>query len=457
MALHSGSSRALAWAVVVCALAACTPAVTSLPDIDPTDSPAPQDSADPSDTDAADTDTVAAACPAFDPAAARARAVGWEPAASGDVSALAGASWHVARTTLQTHGLPSSGSVAVSPPAVLAPLLVTTLGAAGDTRSQLEALVGGSVDPTAAQLVTAVQAFLQPDAPWRAQWGVGMWMVDRYAPRASWRSAVAPLLDAGMPQQVDPFSAEGVLRAIDVWGQRTPCSGSAPFQFDWGTTTVLQSRFAFAVPWGSALVSVEGVPALTFTADDGAVIRLRPLGSALDETLHRVATDDLLAVRRPLVGPLEVVWLVPQGEGTVASLLDTLDGAALTGVLAQTEPVLAVLEVAPVNTDAPIDLKTVWSALGASQAFLVDGPDFSAFVDDPEYYLKDAQHVHAVRLDAEGVVGWASTSIAGGIPTGGGTPEEIRIDRSHLWGVRDRDTGVWWSVSWVDRPTVPVP
>ncbi len=218
--------------------------------------------------------------------------------------------------------------------------------------------------------------------------------------------------------------------------------------------SLILSRFAFAVPWRDALVEApEGSPPLTFTADDGDILSLDALGTPSTELLHRAVTEDLLLVRRPLVDTLDVVWIQPTGADGVAELLDVLDGEALEDLLADTEPVEATLEVPPASTDTPIDLKAVWSDLGATDVFHEQKADFSAFVSDPAFHLKDAQHVHAVQLDAEGVMGWASTSITGGLPVGSGLAEHLRIDRSHLWGVRDRATGVWWSVSWVDRPT----
>ncbi len=186
---------------------------TVLPDRVGTDDTQAVDSGLAQDPGPTDSDAAAASCAAFDADAARARTVTWTPAASADASSFAHASWHVARSTLRSVGLPASGSVAVSPPAVLAPLLVTALGASGTSREQLEVLVGAPIDATGQQLVAEVRDLADPDAPWRAEWGVGMWLADRLQPLPSWQDDAGPLLDAGMPSAVAPFTEAAGMRS----------------------------------------------------------------------------------------------------------------------------------------------------------------------------------------------------------------------------------------------------
>ncbi|MCB9665218.1 MAG: hypothetical protein H6732_13995 [Alphaproteobacteria bacterium] len=393
-----------------------------------------------------------AACPRFDAATARARAVGWSHPAVAALPTAAAASLRVGLDLLRADA-GDAAAYAVSPPAVLAPLVLLLAGADDPTRAELQSLLGVDLDATvlADELVQASRSLAVADAPWSSSWAVGAFADAGLGVREDWAAAAAALLE-GPVEAPTPWTPPVVDRAVAAWEAGTPCAGASGLEVSEQTRLVLLARWALSAPWASPLVD-EGVPPLAFQPDAGPSVQVEALRTPHTEPLRRAAVPGGVAIRRPLVGDLEVVWLLPDAGLTVRAFLGGLDAEAVAQAVADAAPFDALLVVPPSRVRSTTDLVDAWGRQGVSSAFVAETARFDRLTPIRGLHLDVARHVVALELGAQAVSAAATTVVTGAVPGSGDLPAEIvLVDRSHVWGVRDAATGVWWSLSWVRQP-----
>jgi serpin B len=199
---------------------------------------------------------------------------------------------------------------------------------------------------------------------------------------------------------------------------------------------VLTNALYFKARW-----SYEFLKSMTadapFTAQSGATVQVPMMHSEL--TTGQVVSDDYVAVAVPYdLNQLELVAIMP-APGTFDSFVSGLDAATVTRIAGELEPAAVQLSFPKLTIEAEVPLKDRLIALGMRSAFAPGNADFSALTD-VDIVISDAFHRATISIDEEGTVAAAATAFVA-VPTS--APEiiiPIVLDHPFVFFVRDVET-----------------
>jgi serpin B len=354
-------------------------------------------------------------------------------------------------------GAAAGQNLAISPYSIAVALAMTANGAAGETRAQLEAGIGGiaveQANPGLAALTTHVESlagtrqksdgeqaeieldaanalFGQRGVAWEqpflealaADYGAGMRVVDFEGATEEARAAVnawtAEQTRDRIPAILPPGSVDALTRLALV--------------------NTLYLKAPWETPFEESLTEDAG-----FTLLDGSVVSV-PTMHAGPDPLEVAEGPGWQAVRIPYAGRELAMTVVLPDEGRYADVEADLvaNGAAAYLEVPLRDAPLSVRVALPrwtFRTEAPLHEALV--GLGVEAPFDPRAADFSAMTDDADLYVGGVFHQVFVAVDEEGTEAAAATAVVMQDESAPVVDVDFTVDRPFLFVVHDVEHG----------------
>lgn len=335
-----------------------------------------------------------------------------------------------------------------SPYSVAAALGLAAQGAAGDTRAELEGLLGGELDEHAALLAGAAELaddgaaeppllavsntlWARPDIAVTERFGEQL----RRWPNGS-------IADA--PFSAEPEAARRMINqdVADTTRGLIP-ELIPPGALTASTVAALVNALYLKVGWRHRFAERATRPEPFTGAGEVPTMRLT-------ERLGYAHHGGWQVVVLPAAGGVEAVVLLPDAELPTAE--PALDAATLAELLAQPRTLRVELHLPRFRMEVASPLTEVLRQLGVRAMFRRDA-DFSRLSPDP-LHVSDVLHKAVLRLDEQGLEGAAATAVM--MKLAAFVREEqplvVRVDRPFLLLVRHAATGAVYFLARVVRP-----
>ncbi len=326
----------------------------------------------------------------------------------------------------------------VSPMSVLFALAMTANGAAGETRQQMESVLGAPVEQLNGYLSGLRQAALESGALNIAN---AVWCEpEELVPlRPDFETAIRDWYGAELFRQ--PFT-RATLEQINQWvkeqtdGQIEEILSDLPQE----TVMCLVNALSFDAEWMEPFREDQIGPA-DFTQADGTVKETDFLYG-----MESVYLENELATgfRKDYAGgDFAFVALLPKEGVTPEEVLDRLDGEALQALLEGAQEASVDLSLPMFQVEGGYALKEILAAMGMPDAFDVDEADFSHMSATP-LYIGQVVHKTSLTLTAMGTRAGAATAVmvdaAGALDPNG--YKSVQLDRPFVYMIIHRETNL---------------
>jgi serpin B len=347
-------------------------------------------------------------------------------------------------------------NIVFSPFSVESALAMVRNGAAGQTRAEMDEVLGATgaaggdtLDRALNALDTALRAHDGPVVVGPVTGEIGLrtsnalWAQDGMVLYAAFLDALARHYGAGV-EVVDFIRATEAARArINAYvAERT--NGRIPTVLPAGSLTedtrfVLTNTVWFKAPWAKEFSPQGDLP---FHRADGTTVNVPTMathsGSAGVVPGRYGSGEGWKAAEVPyLGGALSMVVIVPDD---LARFEAGLDGARLAAITGGLDGDLQSVQMPRWRTRTSTSLPEQLAALGLRRAFS-DGAEFTD-LSPTHTKLDDVIHQAFVAVDEKGTEAAAATAVIGGItsvPVPRGTP--MVVDRPFVYAIRDVATG----------------
>lgn len=190
-----------------------------------------------------------------------------------------------------------------------------------------------------------------------------------------------------------------------------------------------------------------------FTKDDGSAVTTDFMKD--ERTVPVAQSGDLLLMELPYEDDdLQALFLLPAPGQPIAQAVATLTPPQLDSLVGQLTETAAKLAIPPFEVRQRTELAGPLAALGMTSAFSEQDADFSA-LSSMHTSVSAVQHEAWLKVAERGTEGAAATGtgVAGAAPGGMGYPE-IRFDRPFVFLVRVRSTGAIAFAAAIADPSV---
>ncbi|MGC5627160.1 serpin family protein [Georgenia sp. Z1344] len=344
---------------------------------------------------------------------------------------------------------PDQDTLVVSPSSLATALAMVGAGSDGETRSEVEELLGSDVDGAleAIQALRAERADLDQDPativldplPDHAILHTANQVVlrDDVVPEQDWLDTVSHRLGAGVVATSSPDEMQDVL---DEWVRLHTAELVEESGIDAraDTVLVLQDAMLVASAWldrfDEAATTDDG-----FTLAGGEVVEVPTMHAEAPLTYAEV--DGHQATSLPLLDGLRLEVVLP-GEGTAPAELTAQDWAAIADGLDGADQVALDLALPRADVETSFGLAPVLTELGAVELF-GPTPDLSRMLPGDGYVIDQAVQQARLQIGEEGVVAAAVTEIAVAESGVAQPPEraEMIVDRPYAVRIVDGETG----------------
>jgi serpin B len=159
------------------------------------------------------------------------------------------------------------------------------------------------------------------------------------------------------------------------------------------------------------------------------------------------------AVEIPYAGTPVSMFLVMPAEGTADTFEQSLDGAALEGIIAAMMPHSVDVTMPKFSFASSASLNEALQGLGMGVAF-GDAADFSGMLKGGGIQIQDVIHKAVIDVNEAGTEAAAATAVIIAATGGGGfgEPAAIVLDRPFFFFIRDVPTGALLFAGRVNDP-----
>ncbi len=342
---------------------------------------------------------------------------------------------------------------AISPYSIQVALAMTRNGARGQTRAEMDSVLGVQ-DPGGAAYDESMNALDQLLLSRAGDYDIGdgkKVTLELSTANALWgQQGVTfeqPFLDdlarwygAGMRLVDYDGATEQARKTINGWvsdetheriPELIPSGAISP-----ATVLVLTNAVYLKAPW-----------ARPFRKEDTADAPFHRLdGSSVDVPMMHQSTklsfaegDGYAAVQLPYAGNKLAMLLVVPDEGQFDAVMAGMDAAALDGIAAGLSGYQVTLAMPKFEFRTQVGLNDVLSQLGMPTAF-GDGADFSGMTTQTDLFISAVLHEAFISVDEEGTEAAAATAVIMD-ETAAAQPAELTIDRPFIFAIRDTETG----------------
>ncbi len=327
----------------------------------------------------------------------------------------------------------------LSPLSVLCALAMTANGAQGETREQMEQVLGMDVEMLNGYLYTYIRNLEKNSALHLAN---SIWFTDdeRFTVNGDFLQTNADYYGADLYKT--PFD-DAACQAINDW-VKEETHGMIPRILDRippNALMYLVNALAFEAKWEEVYMDVQ-VREGQFTTEDGQKRSVDFMGSMEHAWLE---TDKATGFMKYYDGRQYAFAALLPGEGvTVQELLDSLTGAELHELLTHPKDAYVETRLPKFETGFDTELSEVLSAMGMPAAFNDSQADFSALghSDAGNIYISRVIHKTFISVAEEGTRAGAATVVE--IADGAMLIEDqktVTLDRPFVYMLVDVETG----------------
>ena len=334
----------------------------------------------------------------------------------------------------------SGGSTLLSPVSVVYALAMTANGAAGETLTQMESVLGLPLEELNACLRAYADQLPAEDGG-RCSLANSIWLrdqADRLTVEQSFLDAAAAYYDASVFRA--PFD-ESTLRDINAWvsdhtGGLIP---SIMEEIPESAVIYLINALAFEGEWED-IYREDQVHDGTFTTEDGQEQSAELMYGA--ETAY--LEDDLAAGFLKYYQGQNYAFaaLLPNEGVSLDDYLSSLTGERLRDLLTHPQDTVVQTAIPKFTAETTTELNDALSALGMADAFDVGLADFSAMgtSTDGPLYISRVLHKTHLTLDERGTRAGAATAVQMAGSTA--DPLSVYLTRPFLYVLMDCEAGL---------------
>ena len=337
-----------------------------------------------------------------------------------------------------------------SPFSVASALGLLTLGARGQTRAELTAVLGDLDALTAAIAGASRLGDVGPDddAPALAVSNT-LWADETITIHRSFADELAGWSDGSVrnaPFRTEPEKARGMINddVADTTRQLIPellPEGVIRKNTVAALVNALYLKSAWRNPFDEG-----GTTPRPFHRAGGAV---DVPTMTLTERVGYAVRDGWQIVSLPGLGGVEAVVLLPDGD--LADAEAALTGSSLGALLTAPEPTQVQLFLPKLKATTQVELTTALNELGVRTVFTRDA-DLGGI--SPDWLAVQAVlHEAVLKVDEQGFEGAAATAVMMRLMSLPPEPVVVTVDRPYLFVVRHRGTGVVYFVTRVTDPS----
>ena len=305
----------------------------------------------------------------------------------------------------------SGENTLVSPLSVAYALGMTSLGAKGDTLSQIESLFGIDREALASSLSSVASTLEKAeDSKNHTRLADSVWIRDYYfTPDADF------IKNVGTTYAADIFSApfdSSTCKDINSWVKRKT-EGTIDKILDEipeDAVMYLVNTLFFEAEWAEVYKS-DNVMDGKFTSYDGTVSDVKMMSSSENEYLSGEGFTGFIKYYKG--GKFGFAAILPDEGKTVQDVIGRLDGAALTKLLSKPEYTSVSVLMPKFSFEYDIELSETLEGLGVTDAFDSELADFSGLGKSPRgnIYMSRVLHKTFVEVAEKGTKAGAATIV----------------------------------------------
>lgn len=326
----------------------------------------------------------------------------------------------------------SGGNILLSPVSVLSALAMTANGASGETKSQMEAVLGLPTE----ELNTYLQAYadsLPANKHARCSLANSVWFrddADHLTVEQAFLDVCADYYGADLFQA--PFD-DSTLKDLNAWvSDRT--DGMIPAILDRipdSAMVYLVNALAFDGQWASVYRENQ-IHEGSFTTEDGTEQSAQMMYSQEFAYLENDLATGFLKYYEG--GTYAFAALLPSEGVTLEDYIASLTGEGLRGTLTSAQPEAVETAIPQFTAQYSTELSGILAELGMADAFDASAADFSAMGSSPDgpLYISRVLHKTFLALDAQGTRAGAATVVEA--DAGASAPgRTVYLDRPFLY------------------------
>lgn len=327
----------------------------------------------------------------------------------------------------------------LSPLSIASALSMTVNGAVGETKTQMENVLGANAD-TLSSIFAALQNAKKDDKQMKL--ANSIWLKD---------TPTLHVEDAFLQKNADSFGAgiysapfdDATKKSINDWvGKHT--DGMIPEILDeipQDTVMYLVSALAFDAKWDRPFKSYE-VWDGAFTARNGQEQTGDFLHGAVGQYLSDEHAEGFL---KPYAdGKYAFAALLPDETTNIENYVNQLTGERLHAILAS--PIDESVEIAlpKFKAEFSAELSENLKALGMTDAFDGANADFTALgtSDEGNIYISRVLHKTFIQVDEEGTKAGAATAVEAATESAALYPHSVLLNRPFVYMIVDLKTGL---------------
>ena len=322
----------------------------------------------------------------------------------------------------------------ISPLSVLCALAMTANGAEGETREQMEAVLGMSVEELNLYLYSYINSLPQGEK-YKLSVANSIWFTDddRFTVNQDFLQTNADYYGADIYKT--PFDKQ-TLKDINNWVKNETDNMIPKVLEDIPDAAIMYliNALAFEAEW-TEIYEKNQVRDKTFTKEDGTKQDVELMYSTEGKYLEDENATGFIKYYKER--KYAFVALLPNEGVTVSEYINSLDGESLAAMLANAESRTVETAIPKFETEYDREMSDILEAMGMSNAFNVTFADFTGIGDSTEggIYISKIIHKTYIQVGEKGTKAGAVTAIEMNDGSAG-PPDEIKqvyLDRPFVY------------------------
>ena len=331
----------------------------------------------------------------------------------------------------------------ISPLSVLCALAMTANGAEGETREQMEAVLGMSVEELNLYLYSYINSLPQGEK-YKLSVANSIWFTDddRFTVNQDFLQTNADYYGADIYKT--PFDKQ-TLKDINNWVKNETDNMIPKVLEDIPDAAIMYliNALAFEAEW-TEIYEKNQVRDKTFTKEDGTKQDVELMYSTEGKYLEDENATGFIKYYKER--KYAFVALLPNEGVTVSEYVNSLDGASLAALLANAESRSVETAIPKFESEYDIEMSSILEAMGMSNAFNVTFANFSGIGDSTEggIYISKVIHKTYIQVGEKGTKAGAVTAIEMNDGSAG-PPDEVKqvyLDRPFVYMLIDCETNI---------------
>ena len=331
----------------------------------------------------------------------------------------------------------------ISPLSVLCALAMTANGAEGETREQMEAVLGMSVEELNLYLYSYINSLPQGEK-YKLSVANSIWFTDddRFTVNQDFLQTNADYYGADIYKT--PFNKQ-TLKDINNWVKNETDNMIPKVLEDIPDAAIMYliNALAFEAEW-TEIYEKNQVRDKTFTKEDGTKQDVELMYSTEGKYLEDENATGFIKYYKER--KYAFVALLPNEGVTVSEYINSLDGESLAAMLANADSRTVETAIPKFESEYDTEMSSILEAMGMSNAFNVTFADFGGIGDSTEGGIHISKVIHKtyIQVGEKGTKAGAVTAIEMNDGSAG-PPDEVKqvyLDRPFVYMIIDCETNI---------------